>query len=326
MNTVSTLQSLSGAEIIPIAACIVIVAFVMIIWVSVVERDPMRARVRAMSAHRDHLINRAQKAATQNKVRRPYQKQGLLGRLAAQMRQARKTQTEATRDMLAQAGWRSNDALGIYVVIRTAAPLIMVITAYILFYVLPWGQGQASMVKMLGLLVFTFIGYAAPDTILRHLARRRRVKLERALPDALDLLVVCTEAGLGLDAAFDRVSTEIVSSHPQLADELTVTSVELNILPDRGEALTNLLRRTSSPTVESVVSTLNQTERYGTPLAQSFRILASDFRDQRMLRAEEKAARLPAILTVPLVMFILPCLFAVLLGPAVINSLNTFGL
>jgi tight adherence protein C len=109
-----------------------------------------------------------------------------------------------------------------------------------------------------------------------------------------------------------------------LADELMLTSVELNILPRRQEALDNMMHRTGTPAIESVVNTLGQTERYGTPLGQSFRVLASDFREQRMLKAEAKAARLPAILTVPLVVFILPSLFAVLLGPAVIKSLNAF--
>ena len=324
MNSLTSPQEWTAAELIPVAACVVIVAFVMIIWASVVERDPLKARVRAMSAHRDQLRNRAQKASKEAR-RRPYQKRGMFSRIASQMRQARTAQMDQARAVLAQAGWRSNEALGIYVTARAAAPLVMVCGAYVAFYLLPWGQDQSDFFRFLGLLVFTLAGYALPDMILGQIARHRRVKIERALPDALDLLVVCAEAGLGLDAAFDRVSTEIATSHPQLADELTVTSVELNILPDRSEALNNLVKRTNVASVDSVISTLNQTERYGTPLAQSFRILANDFRDQRMLRAEEKAARLPAILTVPMVMFILPCLFIVLLGPAIIKTLNTFN-
>jgi tight adherence protein C len=149
--------------------------------------------------------------------------------------------------------------------------------------------------------------------------------LSKALPDGLDLLVICAESGLSLDAALDRVANEIGAASPALGEELSLTSIELGFLPERRQALLNLNRRTNLPSIRGVVNTLLQTEKYGTPLSQSLRVLANEFRDQRLLKAEEKAARLPATLTVPMIMFILPVLFIVLIGPAIIKVMDTLG-
>jgi tight adherence protein C len=159
---------------------------------------------------------------------------------------------------------------------------------------------------------------------LRQAVKSRQTRLRRQLPDGLDLLVICAEAGLSLDAAFTRVARELGLSAPDLADELGLTSVELGFLPNRRQALMNLSRRTGLPQIRGVVNTLVQTERYGTPLAHSLRVLSSEFRDERMMKAEEKAARLPAMLTVPMIMFILPTLFMVMVGPAVIQIMEIF--
>ncbi len=148
---------------------------------------------------------------------------------------------------------------------------------------------------------------------------RRRQRLDRQVPDALDLLVVCTEAGLSLDAALNRISKELWTTAPELAHELSITSAELAVLPDRRAAIGNLSTRTESPSLRVLTSSLIQTERYGTPIAQALRVLANEMRDQRMLRAEEKAARLPAIMTIPLIVFILPTLFVVIIGPALLQ-------
>jgi tight adherence protein C len=158
-----------------------------------------------------------------------------------------------------------------------------------------------------------------------NLTGKRQLALARALPDSLDLLVICAESGLSLDAALDRVANEIGAASPALAEELSLTSIELGFLPDRRQALLNLNRRTNLPSIRGVVNTLLQTEKYGTPLSQSLRVLANEFRDQRLLKAEEKAARLPATLTVPMIVFILPVLFIVLIGPAVIKVMDNLG-
>ncbi|MBI1180459.1 MAG: type II secretion system F family protein [Alphaproteobacteria bacterium] len=311
------------ADLVPIGASVVIVGVVFLVWISVIEVDPMRSRVKAMTTHRDQIRARQRKQAQQaGKMRRPFQKKSMLSRLASDLRRARGEQASKARFTLAQAGWRSNEALGTYIVARSVAPLIGVAAALTAKFTIPALADQSELITLALFAGAALVAFRAPDFFVNRIAKSRRTKIERGLPDALDLLVVCTEAGLGLDSAFDRVAGEIVESHPALADELSLTSVELNILPHRQEALTNLIHRTGVPVIESVVSTLSQTERYGTPLSQSFRVLASDFRDQRMLKAEEKAARLPATLTIPMVVFILPCLFGVLLGPAIINSMD----
>jgi tight adherence protein C len=149
--------------------------------------------------------------------------------------------------------------------------------------------------------------------------------MSRSLPDALDLLVICTEAGLNLDSALVRVSREIGANSPELAEELELTAVELGFLSDRRQALQNLEVRTGIQSVGALVSTLAQAEKYGTPLAQSLRVLAREMRDERLMKAEEKAARLPATLTVPMVVFILPSLFIVLIGPGILRTLDALS-
>ena len=161
-------------------------------------------------------------------------------------------------------------------------------------------------------------------SILTPVYRKRKInvscqRLERQVPDALDLLVVCTEAGLSLDSAFHRISKELWMTAAELAHEFSITSAELALLPDRRTALANLAKRTQSPTLRVLTSSLIQTERYGTPIAQALRVLAKEMRDQRMLKAEAKAARLPAVMTIPLIVFILPTLFVVIIGPALLQ-------
>jgi tight adherence protein C len=166
-------------------------------------------------------------------------------------------------------------------------------------------------------------GFFAPQLVMSNAITKRQLELTKALPDALDLLVICAESGLSLDAGLDRVSKEIAEATPALAEELELTSIELGFLPERRQALINLNRRTNLPAIRAVVNTLVQTEKYGTPLSQSLRVLSQEFRDQRMMRAEEKAARLPATLTVPMIVFILPVLFIVLIGPAIIGVMDS---
>jgi tight adherence protein C len=169
------------------------------------------------------------------------------------------------------------------------------------------------------------LGFFSPELYVSNQAGKRQKAIQKALPDGLDLLVICAESGLSLDAALDRVANELGAANPELGEELQLTSIELGFLPDRRQALLNLNRRTNLPSVRGVVNTLVQTEKYGTPLSQSLRVLANEFRDQRMLKAEEKAARLPATLTVPMIVFILPTLFIVLIGPAIISVMDNLG-
>jgi tight adherence protein C len=158
--------------------------------------------------------------------------------------------------------------------------------------------------------------YKAPDIWLKNKVTKRSHAIRKGLPDALDLLVICAEAGLTVDAAFGRVSKELGKAYPELGDECGLTAIELGFLNERRQAFENLAARVDLDAVRGVVTTMIQTEKYGTPLASALRVLSAEFRNERMMRAEEKAARLPAIMTVPLILFILPTLFVVILGPA----------
>jgi tight adherence protein C len=181
---------------------------------------------------------------------------------------------------------------------------------------------QLGFVPAMAAVVF---GFYAPKLYLRNAADKRAKQLQRGLPDGLDLMVICAEAGLSLDATLARVSRELGNGSPELGEELAMTAAELTFLPDRRMAFDNLNARTNSDGIRAVVNTLQQTAKFGTPLAQSLRVLAAEMRAARMTRAEEKAARLPALLTVPMILFILPTLFIVLLGPAALGIIDTFA-
>jgi hypothetical protein len=169
------------------------------------------------------------------------------------------------------------------------------------------------------------LGFFAPGMYIKNMTTKRQKRMQNGLPDALDLMIICAEAGLSLDATLARVSRELAAACPDLAEELAITTAELTFLPDRRLAFENLNNRTDMSSIRGVVNTLMQTAKFGTPLAQSLRVLAVEYRDARMFRAEEKAARLPALMTVPMIVFILPTLFIVLMGPAALGIIDTFN-
>ncbi|MCL6609710.1 MAG: type II secretion system F family protein, partial [Geminicoccaceae bacterium] len=225
---------------------------------------------------------------------------------------------ERLRDRLAQAGLRAPQARPLFLLAKLAGPILAGLSALVLVYGADFaGKNPAS--RLLALVGAVLAGFYLPELWLSNRIAKRRQALQRALPDGLDLLVVCAEAGLSLDVALNRVAEEMAETAPELAEEFGLTAVELNFLPERRQALLNLGRRVDLPAMRGVVNTLVQTEKYGTPLSQSLRVLSAEFREQRMLKAEEKAARLPATLTVPMIVFILPTLFIVLIGPAILD-------
>lgn len=231
--------------------------------------------------------------------------------------------TEA-RMVLARAGMRSNDAMIRYLFARVSLPLVFAFAelfdAYTL-HLLP----VPPQFRLLAAAGAALLGFFAPGIYIRNVTAKRVKRIQLGLPDALDLMIICAEAGLSLDATLLRVSRELQPSCPDLAEELAITSAELTFLPDRRQAFENLNNRTDMASIRGVVNTLLQTAKFGTPLAHSLRVLAVEYRDARMFRAEEKAARLPALMTVPMILFILPTLFIVLMGPAALNIVDTFN-
>lgn len=292
---------------------------VLAVWYGLLARDPMASRVKALAARRGDL--KSDLTAPKRRHERRVKSLGFMRRVVERLKLMSSAQAAKIAERLARAGWRSKDAIVVFLFFKAALPLVFATAAVVVLYVLEL-YDLPSMARLAAALGSVAVGAYAPDIYVRNAASKRRQKLRKGLPDALDLMVICAEAGLTLDASLSRVSRELGASAPELADELGLTAVELGFLPDRRQALSNLNLRTDLPGIRGMVNTLVQTEKYGTPLALSLRVLASEFRDERLLRAEEKAARLPATMTVPLVVFILPALFIVLIGPAILSALD----
>jgi tight adherence protein C len=221
------------------------------------------------------------------------------------------------RKLLRSAGFIDDRAVAVFWLFKSFFIIVGIALFLIWCFVPNFFLFDSRLFLLMGMIVA--IGYFAPDFFVKERRKARLQRIERGLPDGLDLLVICAEAGLSLDSALKRVADEFVAMTPELSEELLLTSIELNFLPDRRQALLNLAHRVDVPAIRGVTATLVQTEKYGTPLAQALRTLASEFRENRLLRAEDKAARLPAILTVPMIAFILPALFIVLAAPAFIK-------
>lgn len=296
---------------------------VLLIWNALVVRDPLANRAKSLTQRRATLRENLLVPR-----RRDRAKAGMKGSFSHRVA-ARLGLTEAVNDgnirkTLARAGFRSRDAVVVFLFMRAALPVGFGIAA--LLGVLLYFSFDPPLLYAVGIaLAGAIFGFLAPGLYISNITQKRREKLRRQLPDALDLLVVCAEAGLGLDAAISRVCGEIVQSAPEIAEELSLTAIELNFMPNRRDAFHNFSERTNLEESRAIVSTLVQAERYGTPLAKALRVLSAEFRTQRLLRAEEKAARLPATLTIPMVLFILPCLFIVLIGPGILRIVDSLS-
>jgi len=228
---------------------------------------------------------------------------------------------EEAKAMLVQAGYRGQGPQVSFLFFRMVAPIGMLIFAALYLFVLV-PVNQPPMVKIGMCIAAAYLGIKLPQLFLRNVITRRQQSVRRAFPDALDLLLICVESGMSIDAAFKRVSQEVGSQSVPLAEELTLTTAELSYLQDRRMAFENLSARTGIDGVKAVCTALIQAERYGTPLAQALRVLAQEIRDQRMSEAEKKAAALPPKLTVPMILFFLPVLFIVIMGPAAIRVME----
>jgi len=229
---------------------------------------------------------------------------------------------EEARVKLVQAGYRGQAPYVAFLFFRLIVPIALFLVAlFYLFVVVE--MDQTATVKIGLCLGAAYLGMHVPYMFLKNRIAKRQLSIRRAFPDALDLLLICVESGMSIEAAFKKVSQEIGSQSIPLAEELTLTTAELSYLQDRRQAYDNLAKRTDIDGVRSVCMALQQAERYGTPLAQTLRVMAQENRDMRMSEAEKKAAALPPKLTVPMILFFLPVLFVVILGPAAIRVMAT---
>ena len=290
--------------------------------VGLMENDTLPKRISLLSERRrvlqDELING-------NPRHKPRSKQlDFAEQVVEQFKLLKSSKAEEAREKLQKAGYRSKESLTIYLFAKLVLPIAAALGGLIAFQVFQFANVGKNMATALSVGA-VILGAFAPDIYVKNMVQRRLKVIQKGLPDSYDLMVICAEAGLSIDAALQRVSQEMSQGAPELADELSLTAIELSFLPDRTKALYNFTDRVPLPGVVGLVNTLMQTERYGTPLAQSLRVLSAELRNERMMKAEEKAARLPAIMTVPMVTFILPPLMMVLLGPAGIKTVDALS-
>jgi tight adherence protein C len=296
-----------------IAAFAVMVAH----YAATTARDPMTKRVKALNDRREQL--KAGITASTKRRAQLVQRNDAADRMRtilSSMKVLQDSQVKAAQIKLLQAGIRKKEWAVAVIFGRLVLPIL--IGGFMTIWVYGTdGFAEWSPLKKYALVAVSLIAsYKAPDIFLKNKITKRSHAIRKGLPDALDLLVICAEAGLTVDAAFHRVARELGRAYPELGEEFTLTGIELGFLSDRRQAFENLAMRVDLDAVKGVTTTMIQTEKYGTPLASALRVLSAEFRNERMMRAEEKAARLPAIMTVPLICFILPVLFVVILGPA----------
>ena len=309
-----------------ILCAVAAMAVMLAIYAATTVRDPMTKRLKALNDRREQL--KAGITASTKRRSKLVQKNDttdLIRNLLSSMKVLQDTQVKAVQLKLMRAGIRSKEWAVAVIFGRMVMPIVLGGGMALWVYGTD-GFDQWGAMKKYALVAGTLIlAYKAPDIYLKNQITKRSHAIRKGLPDALDLLVICAEAGLTVDAAFHRVARELGRGYPELGDEFTLTAIELGFLTDRRSAFENLAMRVDLDAVKGVTTTMIQTEKYGTPLASALRVLAAEFRHERMMKAEEKAARLPAIMTVPLILFILPTLFVVILGPAACSISDAMG-
>jgi tight adherence protein C len=304
-------------ELIALGAAIFVGLSVALVWRALLEKAPAQRRIKAIADRRANL----RRAMSAPKRRGRAETLNLARRTLRYFRLMTGKPVENARSKLIRAGIRSRDAVTMFLFVKLCLPALLGILIVVGVYVLEmYNLGpQTRLLVSIGSVLF---GFYLPDIYIKNLIDKRTHVLTKSMPDMLDLLVICAEAGLALDNALVRVSKEIRLNCAEMADEMELTSAELGFMSERRIALENLYKRTALPSMQALANTLIQSERYGTPLAQSLRVLSRELRDERLMRAEEKAARLPATLTVPMMIFIMPTLFIVLIGPGILRAID----
>lgn len=302
-------------------------AVIMAIYAAITVKDPMAKRVQSLNERREELkagivkVNAKKRASL---VRKSDTTDAMKEKLEG-MKVLQQSQVEIIQQKLAYAGYRNKELAVLVIGARMVLPIVLGLFGFVMIYLVDYFPDWGGMKRLGAMSALLFAGYKGPEIFLQNKSSKRTKEIQKGLPDALDLLVICAEAGLTVDAAFNRVAKELGRAYPELGDEFALTAIELSFLNERKQAFDNLAYRVDLDAVRGVVTTMIQTERYGTPLASALRVLSAEFRNERMMRAEEKAARLPAIMTVPLIMFILPVLFVVILGPAACSIADAFA-
>lgn len=307
--------------VVTVMTAILAFATIVTIGIPLMERNALAARMKSVAERRDEL--RARHHAALRKGRRGLRSEpvSFMKSTVDRLKLSRIMETHSTRDKLIRAGYRGQAPLIAFMFFRFVMPLIVFVASLFYLFVvlhLSWSESE----KLVASFLAAGCGYYLPDLFVTNKIQRRQESIMRAFPDALDLLLICVESGMSIEAAFSRVATEIGTQSAELAEEFALTTAELSYLPERRQAFENLGKRCGHSGVKAVAAALNQAERYGTPLGQALRVTAQENREMRMQEAERKAAALPAKLTVPMIVFFLPSLFIVILGPAAMRVMH----
>jgi tight adherence protein C len=281
--------------------------------------EGLAKRMKAVASERERLRQRERdRLAKTEKVSLRQNPKQVVSKVVEDFNLTKWLAQEAARDKLVMAGYRGNAPYVTFLFARAVTPIVLFLGAALYVFVI--AQLDKSLTIKLGICIAAaYLGLQAPMLFLSNAISKRQLSIKRAFPDALDLLLICIESGMSVEVAFRKVSAEIVGQSIALSEEFALTTAELSYLQDRKVAYENLAKRTGLEGVKSVCLALMQSERYGTPLGQSLRVMAQENRDMRMSEAEKKAAALPPKLTVPMILFFLPCLFIVILGPTYIK-------
>jgi len=317
LNVVSSLLQIE--TLITVLVGLAAFATVLTIAAPYFDTDKLAARMKSVGQERDKLRNaqRIQLMGASEARLREKPKTSLVTQLVDALNLRRVFDTEASRELLRQAGLRNERHLVTFLAGRLIAPLVLAIIVFVYTSTIFADRVSPSM-RVAATGIGLILGYYLPTILVKNMISRRQFSIKRAWSDALDLLLICVESGMAIEPALQRVAREIGSASVPLAEELALTVAELSYLQDRRKAFDNLGKRVGLMTVKSVVTTLIQSERYGTPLGTALRVMAQENRDMRMSEAEKKAAALPPKLTVPMILFFLPVIFVIILGPSVI--------
>src|SRR5579859_5009069 len=315
----SILQQLLDPQVLTMVfAAVAAGATVLTLAMPLLVPDTLNKRMKAVALEREKIRQRERERLAQGKVSLRQSPRMYMKRVVDNLDLNKWLGQDQARTMLMQAGYRGQAPYITYLFFRLAMPVIMLLASlFYIFVVLK--LSYPPMMKIAMSIGCAYLGMQSPNLYLKNQIQRRQLSIKRAFPDALDLMLICVESGMSIEAAFRKVSEEIGSQSVPLAEELTLTTAELSYLPERRQAYDNLGQRTGIEGVRAVCLALQQAERYGTPLGTTLRVLAQENRDMRMSEAEKKAAGLPPKLTVPMIVFFLPVLFVVILGPAAIR-------
>jgi len=312
-------------EVLVAASAIGIFMIVWSIGQYLIERDRFGPRLKMIQARREELKGEMTAAKRRKKPAHSSDTMGFIRTIVSKLKLLQQVQSNQLQSKLINAGYRSKDAIIIFAFAKMVMPFVG-LGLGLLVCNIDWSNAfSTSQAK--GWLILLGLAYFCarlPEIIVANARGKRYAAIRKGLPDALDLMMICAEAGLSLAGALDRVAKEMARVNPELAEEFGLTSVELGFLPERVTALRHLQERVNMPEIRGFVNVIAQTEKYGTPIAQALRVLSKEYRTQRMLRAEQRAARLPAMMTVPMIFFILPTLFIVVMAPAVISIMDNF--